>query len=111
MIGASSARLHLATFPVSVAIVGSGFFPTIVAAALGQVNFAADDGLDVALAGFIEEIGGSEEVAMVGDSHGRHFLARSFVEQLGGLASPVEKTEIRVDVEMNELRLTHGTRL
>jgi hypothetical protein len=35
-----------------VSLVGglAGFFPAVVAAALGDVNFATDDGLDVALA-------------------------------------------------------------
>ena len=95
-----------------VAIFGSdraGFFAAVVAAALGDVDFAADDGLDIALAGFIEEIGGGEEVAVVGDGHGGHFLARSFVEKLGGFARAIEKTEISVDVQVNKLRIAHGT--
>ena len=87
---------------------GARFFAAIVAAALSDIDFAADDGLNVALAGFIEEIGGGEEVAVIGDGYRRHFLARRFVEELGGFARSIEKTVIRMDVQVNELRITHG---
>ena len=87
---------------------GAGFFAAVVAAALGDVDFATDDGLDVALAGFIEEIGGGEEVAVVGDGHGGHFLARGLVEKLGGFAGSVQEAEIGVDVQMNKLGIAHG---
>ena len=54
---------------------GRGFFAAVVAAAFGDVDFAADDGLDVSLAGFIEKIGGGKQVAVIGDGHGGHLLA------------------------------------
>ena len=87
---------------------GAKFFAAIVAAALGDIDFAADDGLHIALAGFVKEIGGGEEVAVIGDGYRRHFLARSFVEELGGFTRSIEKTEISVYVQVNELRITHG---
>src|SRR5258708_16760393 len=86
------------------------FFAAVMAAAVSNVDFAADDGLNVALAGFIEEIGGGEEIAMVGDGHGGHFLAGGFIQELGGFASPLEEAVIRVHGKMNELRLGHWTR-
>src|SRR5713226_927675 len=86
------------------------FFAAVMPAALGHVDFAANDGLDVAFAGFIEKIGGGKEISVVGDSHGGHFLAGSFIQELGGLAGPIEQTVIGVNVKMNELRLAHGTR-
>ena len=86
------------------------FLSSVVATALRHVNFAADDGLDVALTGFIKEIGRSKEIAVIGDGYGGHLLAGRFIQELGGLASPVEQTVIGVNVKMNELRLTHGTR-
>src|SRR5713226_5572453 len=52
------------------AVARIGFFASVMPAALGHVDFAADDGLDVALAGFVEKIRGGEEIAVVGDSHG-----------------------------------------
>ena len=79
-----------------------------MAAALGDINFAADDGLYIALAGFVKEIGGGEEVAVIGDGYRRHFLARSFVEKLGGFTRSIEETVIGVYVKVNELRITHG---
>jgi hypothetical protein len=66
-------------------------------------------GLHVAFAGFIEKICRSEEIAVIGDGHRRHLLPRSFVEKLAGFASPIQQTEISVNVQMNELRLPHGT--
>jgi len=92
------------------AVAAIGFFAAIVAAALGHIDFAADDGLDVALAGFIEEIRGGEEIAVVRDRHCGHLLAGCFIQELGGFASSVEQAVIGVDVKMNELRLAHGTR-
>jgi hypothetical protein len=47
---------------------------------------------------------------VVCDGHGWHFLPRSLIEQLGRFACSVEQAEIRVNVKMNKLRLTHGSR-
>jgi len=85
-----------------------GLFPAIVAAALGDVHFAADDGFDVALAGFVKEIRCGKQVAVVGNRHGGHLLAGRFIEQLAGFARTIEKTEVRVDMQVNKLRLAHG---
>ncbi len=92
------------------AVASIRFLAAVVAAALSYIDFAADDGLDVALASFIKEIGSSKEIAVIGDGYGGHLLAGRFIQELGGLASPVEQTVIGVNVKMNELRLTHGTR-
>src|SRR5215469_12132294 len=104
MIGAAHARFHVGLFRPAVAV---SFLAAVVAAAFGKVNFAADDGLDVTLAGFIEEIRSSEKIAVVRDGHGGHLLSGGFVQQLGGFASPVEQAVIRVYVQMYELRLPH----
>ena len=106
MIGAAHTRLGVASI---LAVASVGFLAAFMAAAFGYVNFAANDGLDVALAGFMEKIGSGEKITMVGDGHGGHFLARCFIQKLGGFASPVEQTVIRMNVEMHELRLPHGT--
>jgi hypothetical protein len=47
---------------------------------------------------------------MIRDGYSRHLLARRFIQKLGSFASPIEQTEIRMNVKMNELRLAHGTR-
>src|SRR5437667_872481 len=106
MIAAAHTRLGVASI---LAVASVGFLAAFMAAAFGYVNFAANDGLDVALAGFIEKIGSGEKITMVGDGYGGHFLARCFIQKLGGFASPVEQTVIRMNVEMHELRLPHGT--
>jgi nitrogenase molybdenum-iron protein alpha/beta subunit len=79
-----------------------------VAASFREIDFTADDRLNVALASFVEEIGSGKEVAVIGDGNGWHFLARSLVEEFGGFAGAVEETVVRVDVKMDELRLAHG---
>src|SRR5215472_13450838 len=104
MIGAAHARFHVGLFRPAVAV---SFLAAVVAAAFGKVNFAADDGLDVTLAGFIEEIRSSEKIAVVRDEHGGHLLARCLIQQLGSFAGPVEQAVIGVNVQMNELRLPH----
>src|ERR1700674_2696797 len=82
--------------------VAAGFFAAVMAATFGHVDFAANDGLNVALAGFVEEIGGGEEIAVVRDSHCGHFLAGCFIQKLGGFAGPVEQAVIGAHVKMNE---------
>ena len=86
------------------------FLAAVVAAPFGHVNFASNNWLDVAFAGFIKEISGGEKISVVRNGYRRHLLPRRFVEQLGRFARPVEQTEIRMNVKMNKLRLTHGSR-
>src|SRR5260370_6633293 len=57
------------------AVASIRFLAAVVAAALSYIDFAADDGLDVALASFIKEIGSSKEIAVIGDGYGGHLLA------------------------------------
>src|SRR5215467_1254989 len=104
MIGAAHARLR---FTLILAAIAVGLFTAIVPAALRDIDFAADDGFHVTLAGFVEEISSGKEIAVVGDGHGGHLLAGGFVQQLRGFASPVEQAVIRVYVQMYELRLPH----
>src|SRR5213082_2524185 len=104
MISAAHPRFLFGLLAPAVAI---GFFAAVVTAAFGDIDFASDDGLHVPLTSFVKEIRGSEKVAVVGDGHGGHLLAGGFVQQLRGLASPVEQAVIRVHVQMYELRLPH----
>ncbi len=108
MITAAPGGFAIAAFLSAIRAVG--LFAALMAAASGDIHFAADDGLDVALAGFVEEIRGGKKIAMIGDGHRRHFLARSFVKQFAGFASSIQQAEIRMNVKMNKLRLTHGPR-
>jgi len=107
MVAPAQARLRFAAVLSARSVC---FFAAVVAAALRHIDFAPDDWLDVALAGFVEKIGRGKEVPVVRNGHGGHFLPRSFIEQLGRFACPVEQTEICMNVKMNKLRLTHGSR-
>ena len=106
MVAAAGAGLHFAAIAVGYRC---GFLTSVVAAAFSDVDFATDDGLDVALTRFIEKIGGGEKIAVVGDRHGGHLLARGLVEKFGGFARTVEKAVVRMNVEMNKLRIAHGS--
>jgi hypothetical protein len=84
------------------------FFSALVPAALGDIHFAANDGLDVALTRFVKEIRCREKIPVIGDRHRRHFLPRSFVQQFRCFAGPIQQAVIGVNVQVNKLRLTHG---
>jgi hypothetical protein len=45
---------------------------------------------------------------VIRDGHGGHLLARGFVEKFGGFARTIEKAVVRMNVEMNKLRIAHG---
>src|SRR5260370_18418574 len=93
------------------AVASIRFLSSVMATALRHVNFAANDGLDVALAGFVKEIGSGKKIAVVGDGYGGHLLAGRFIQKIGGLASPLAPTVIVVDVKMNEMRLGPAARI
>src|SRR5215470_4882051 len=104
MIAAARAWL---SFAALLPVISVCLFPTIEAAALRDIHFASDDGLDVALACLIEKIRCGEQIAVIRDSHRGHFLPRSFVEKLRGFAGTIEQAVIGMYVQMNELGLTH----
>src|SRR5437763_11459340 len=97
MVGAAHPWFYFCFLRPAVAI---GLFATVVATAFGDVDLAANDGLDAALAGFIEEIRGREEIAAVGDAYRRHLLTGCFIEQFGRLAITAEQPRTRVYLQM-----------
>src|SRR5256885_17191356 len=94
MIAAAHTRLGVASI---LAVASVGFLAAFMAAAFGYVNFAANDGLDVALAGFMEKIGSGEKITMVGDGHGGGFLGGCFIPKPGGVAKPLGPTLILME--------------
>ena len=50
------------------------------------------------------KISRGEEIAVIGDGNGRHLAPRRFVHQLLDVASAVEKTVIRMKMQMNKSR-------
>jgi len=88
-------------------VVAVGVSTAVVTAALGDVDFATDDGLDAAGGGFMGEIGGGEEIAVVSDRNSGHAAARCLVQHLGHVAGAVEEREVRVQMKMNEIRMAH----
>jgi hypothetical protein len=107
MVAATHPRLYLA---LVLSIRSICFFSAVVAATFRHIDFAPDDWLNVALAGFIEKVRSGEEITVIRDGYRGHFLPRRLIKQLGRFARPVEQTKICVNVKVDKLRLTHGYR-
>ena len=76
----------------------------------GDVRLDADDRLDALRSRRLVEGDGAVERAVVGEGHRIHALRGRRVDQLGDPPEPVEKAELRVDVEVGEVvgREGHG---
>ncbi len=83
-------------------------FAAIVAASLGDVHFAADDRLDAARLGCVVERFRRKEIAVIGDSHGRHFPARGFIDDLFEIARSIQQAVIRMQMQVNESGSFHA---
>jgi len=67
-----------------------------------RVDLAAQDGLDVAGLGLLEEGHRSEDVAVVGQGHGRHLVLVGRFHQGGHLRGPVQYAVFGVVMKMDE---------
>jgi hypothetical protein len=90
-----------------------GFFPlrggTVCMTASRDVDFATDDRLDPLLQGCFIKADRSKKVSMIRDSGGRHFQFSHPVDDRAYFTGAIEKAVIGVKMEMNELRLIHGS--
>ena len=68
----------------------------------GDVDFAADDGVDAGVFGGVVEGDGAEEVAVVGHADGGHFLFGADLHELVDFAGAVEEGVVGVVVKVNE---------
>ena len=76
----------------------------LVAAVAGRdVDLAAEDRLDAALAGRVVEHHRREHVAVLGHRQRRHLQRGGLVEQFVDAAGAVEQRELGVEMEMDEL--------
>ncbi len=75
----------------------------VEAAPRGDIEFAADNGLDARFPGSLIKIDGAEEVAMVRDGQGRHFIFLRLLEQVRQADGTVQKAILRMDMKMNEV--------
>ena len=97
-----------APLAVDAAFAAGSIRAAIVTAAARHIDFAADDRLDAADGGFVIELLGGKQIAVVGDGHGGHAAPRGFVDQFGNVAGAVEKTVVGVQMQMNEARGFHA---
>ena len=73
------------------------------AAAVGDVDLAADDGLDPPRACLVVEGDGREEIPVLGDGHRGHSQGLDLIQHLSDAAGAVEERELGVQVEVHEL--------
>ena len=79
----------------------------VVAGLLRDVDFTADDGLDVLGLGGVIELDGAEEVAVIRHRHGGHVLFGHNVHELGNLAGSVEQRVVGMAVQVDEGCVRH----
>jgi uncharacterized protein len=83
-------------------------FAAIVPASLRDVHFAADDRLHAARLGRVIKRFRREQIPVIGDGHRRHLPARRLVDHFLEVASPVQQTIIRVQMQVNESGSFHA---
>ena len=77
-------------------------------ASLRDIDFAPDDGFHTARFGLLVKRLGGKKVAVIGDGHGRHLATRGLVHHFFQVASSVQKTIVRVQMQVNESRDLHA---
>ena len=88
-------------------VIRLGLRPGLVEpAARRDVDLAAEDRLQPALARVVVEHHRREHVAVLGHGERRHLQLDRFVQQLVDAAGAVEQRELGVEVKMNELVMT-----
>ena len=76
----------------------------VQAAARGNVHFTADDGLDPVFDSGLIEMNGTEQIAMIGQSKGRHPATGGFFDEFFNPACPVEQAVLGMNVEVDKWR-------
>ena len=86
-------------------VVGTAFGGVaVVAAAVGNVNLAADDGLDACFLALGVEVHHTVKVAVVRDGQGLHSHVADLVHQVGNAADAIEHAVFGVGVQVGEQR-------
>ena len=75
----------------------------VEAVAGGDIELAADDGLDPGLFGLDVEFQGAEHGAVVGDGHGAHPVFLALGQQVADPDGAVEQAVLGVDMEVDEI--------
>ncbi len=75
----------------------------------GDVDLAAQDGLDAPGFGLLEELDGPEDVAMVGDGHGGHVLVVGRADEVADPQAAIEDAVFGMVMQVNECRFHERT--
>ncbi len=95
---------------VPVGRIALGSLAAIVPASLGDIHFAADDGLHASRLGRVIERFRGKQVSVIGDGHRRHLPPRCFIDDLFEVARAIQQTVIRVQMQVNESGSFHAER-
>lgn len=74
----------------------------LTSAAWGHIGFAADNGFDTVILGFLIEIDCPKQVAMVRHGHSRHSVLFHLLKERRELVGSIKEAILRVKVEVNE---------
>ena len=75
---------------------------------VGDVDLAAEDGLDAFVPRRLVEVDRAGERAVIGERDGRHLELGGALREVRDPAGPVEDRVLGVDVEVDEGRFGHG---
>jgi len=84
-------------------MMGIAAVPRLIKPAAGRhINLTTQDRLDIARSGLFKKSHRPENIAVVGQGHGRHLVLVSRLHQSGGLGGTVQYAVLRVIVEVDE---------
>ena len=76
-------------------------------ALLRNINFAADNGMDAFLIGFVVKLNSAKQVSVIRHRDGGHFLLFDDAHQLLDIAGAIEKRIVSVAMKVNERTFGH----
>ena len=83
---------------------GFAFFPS---RALGQIRFQADDGFDPLGNGFLVELDGAEEGAVIRKGQGGHVHLHSLRHQVTLMDASIQEGKVAVNMQVDEVFCFH----
>ena len=79
----------------------------IMTATRGNVRFTADDRFDAEFDRGLIKFDRTKEISVVGHAERGHFIFGRFLNQLFDTTGTIEEAVLRVDVEMDKIRMIH----
>jgi hypothetical protein len=78
------------------------YFPSFMPGSWGNIDFAADNGLDPFFSGRLVELDGSEEIPVIGHGYGLHAGLPDLLHEWRDLVCPIQKAILGVDMKVDK---------